>query len=86
MTDKIEVVHINRRLPDNSIYRLGTCIRYVDGWRFISNHQAHRSGRKYWPSWETCVPRWCGCLYEAERVKVTSLMDKPITTSEECPA
>lgn len=78
----INVIHINRRLADNSVYRLGTCVHYVDGWRFISNHQAHRSSRKFWPTWEAAVPRWTGYPghTELEFAKTTSLCDKPMVT------
>jgi hypothetical protein len=56
----MESVRFFRRLPDGSRYRLGTAVRYLDRWRFLSNVASHRSSRKYHSTMKSCVPRWVG--------------------------
>jgi len=49
-----------RRLPDGSVYRLGTAVGTEAGWRFFPNVASRRSSRKAHPTMEKCLPRWVG--------------------------
>lgn len=59
-----------RVLGDGSRGTLGTAIETDEGWRFISNVSAHKSGRKYRPTMEACLPRWIGYPDRCESVAV----------------
>ena len=58
--EEIRSITFSRRLSDGSLFRLGTAVRMVGGWKFISGVAAHRNSRKLHPTFGACVPRWVG--------------------------
>lgn len=65
-----------RRLPDGSVYHLGTAVEYADGWRFLSNVASHKNSRKYHATMEKCLPRWVGYPNKCESVVVGGPTDE----------
>lgn len=37
---------------------IGSCIWYLDGWRFHPNMDSHKPSRKAWNSANDCIPKW----------------------------
>jgi hypothetical protein len=58
-----QVIRVWRSMIGNPrVAIIGHCRRYADGWRFYPNVASHRPSRRYWPTWEECLPRWTGGL------------------------
>jgi hypothetical protein len=57
-----KVIRVHRRLADGRVtFILGDAVRYYpDGWRFVPNVSGRSISRKYWATWEACLPRWVG--------------------------
>ena len=41
---------------------IGSCCLAEEGWWFNPNVASHKRSRRYWPTWEACLPRWTGGL------------------------
>jgi len=70
---------VERTLADGSTYCLGTAIYYSSygGWRFLPNVSGHSISRKFWPTWEACLPRWVGYPDRCQTRPVTHIARAP---------
>ena len=45
-------------LVDKSKRLLGSCVEYIDGWRFIPAVTSRKTSRKAWSSAVEAIPKW----------------------------
>jgi hypothetical protein len=41
---------------------LGSAKQYPEGWKFHPVLPGKRDSRRFWPTWDACLPRWTGGL------------------------
>lgn len=62
MSPTVTIYRQNGAWEENGVI-LGRCVYGpCDGWRFIPNVFGRKPSKKYWPTWEECLPRWTGGL------------------------
>ena len=51
-----------RRVPgsDQKLVLGGAMLVRDAGWRFIPNVSSRKPSRRFYPTWEACLPRWIG--------------------------